>query len=335
MTTGSVRMAILGLALCAGIPLPASADLVLHYTFDKADDRLVYDSSPQGNDGIIHGATQISDGVFGDAMRFDGVDDYIRVPRSPSLEPDQLTVTAWLRVHQFPDSFALLVHKRNPSFNNNEDYDFQVWNGGGLRGVLANGLQSRLDSAIPLARDQWHHVAMVFSPPELRLYVDGRLAGASPHPYPLSHNSSCDLLICATDHAYYPMALFLNCDLDELQIFNTPLAPAQIEEMAAAGQAAKSTVAASPAAPAAAGASEMIGVARLLAQDGSTAVSWACIPGESYELLWSTNLIAGFTVIASDLVSPEDHMTFVHPQGDVPAGFYAIRRRRPPDGGGD
>lgn len=73
---------------------------------------------------------------------------------------------------------------------------------------------------------------------------------------------------------------------------------------------------------------ELLGVARSLAQDGSTAVTWACVPGETYELLWATNLMTGFTAIASDLVSSEDHMTFVHPLGDVPAGFYAIRIRR-------
>ena len=318
-------MTVWALGLCAR---PASGQEVLHYSFDQIDGSTVLDSSPCGNDGAIHGAVRIPDGVSGGAMRFDGVDDYVRVPRAASLEPDQLTVAAWIRVREFPETFAMIVHKRNPSFHNNEAYDLQVWPGGGLRGVLANGVQTRLDSALPLVLGRWHHVAMVFAPPELRIYVDGRLAGASPHPYPLSLNPASDLLIGATDHAYYPMALFLNCDLDELQIFNAPLPPARIAEMAAAGPAARETDP-SPALPTPLPVSgELLGVARSLAQDGSTAVTWACVPGETYELLWATNLMTGFTAIASDLVSSEDHMTFVHPLGDVPAGFYAIRIRR-------
>ena len=98
--------------------------------------------------------------------------------------------------------------------------------------------------------------------------------------------------------------------------------------LAAAGPAARETDP-SPALPTPLPVSgELLGVARSLAQDGSTAVTWACVPGETYELLWATNLMTGFTAIASDLVSSEDHMTFVHPLGDVPAGFYAIRIRR-------
>ena len=325
MKPWNFRMALLALGFFS---CPASGQLVLHYTFDRTDGQTVFDSSPLGNDGVIHGATRVPEGISGGAMRFDGVDDHVRVPRNASLEPDQLTVAVWIRVHEFPDHFALLVHKRNPSFHNNEAYDFQVWNGGGLRGVLANGVHTRLDSALPLVREQWHHVAMVFAPPELRLYVDGKLAGASPHPYPLSHNPASDLLIGATDHAYYPMDLYLNCDLDELQIFNAPLAPAQIEEMAASGRATGKTDPLPSALPTPRSSGELLGVARSLDQDGSTAVTWACVPGETYELLWATNLMTGFTTIASNLVSTEDHMTFVHPLGDVPAGFYAIRIQR-------
>lgn len=232
MKTSSVRMAILGLALCAVFPLSAAADLVLHYTFDKTDGKTVFDSSPQGNDGLVMGAVPVSSGVSGGAMRFDGVDDYIRVPRDPSLEPKEITVAAWVKVHRFRPNFGMLIHKRNGSINNNEDYDLQVWENGTIRSVIANGAQTRLDSSTRIDKSAWHHVAMTFSEPVLKLYVDGVFAGSQSHPYPLAHNPKSDLLIGGTDHATLPMDLFLNCDVDEVQIYDTALPAGEIAKLA-------------------------------------------------------------------------------------------------------
>ena len=228
----TVRLAMLGLALCAGLPLPASADLVLHYTFDKTDGKTVFDSSPYGNDGLVMGAVPVSAGVSGGAMRFDGVDDYIRVPRDPSLEPKEITVAAWVKVHRFRPDFGMLIHKRNGSVNNNEDYDLQVRENGTLRSVVANGAQTRLDSPTRIEAGAWHHVAMTFAEPVLKLYVDGVLAGVKSHPHPLAHNPKSDLLIGGTDHASLPMSLFLNCDVDEVQIYDTVLAASDIAKLA-------------------------------------------------------------------------------------------------------
>ena len=226
------RIALMGLALCATSPLSATAGLVLHYTFDKTDGKTVWDSSPQGNDGLVMGAVPVASGVSGGAMRFDGVDDYIRVPRDPSLEPKEITVAAWVKIHRFRPNFGMLLHKRNGSINNNEDYDLQVWENGTIRSVVANGAQTRLDSSTRIDKGTWHHVAMTFSEPVLTLYVDGVLAGKKNHPYPLAHNAKSDLLIGATDHANLPMDLFLNCDIDEVQIYDTALPAPDIAKLA-------------------------------------------------------------------------------------------------------
>ncbi len=229
-------LARLGLAAGLSLPCPAGAasagHLVLHYTFDKNSATTTYDSSPLGNHGLLVGATPVASGISGLAMRFDGVDDYIRVPRADSLEPKEITVAAWVEIHQFRPNFGMLVHKRNGSFNNNEDYDLQIWENGAVRSVLANGEQSRLDSSTRLGRGTWHHVAMTFSEPLMKLYIDGALVGVKTHSLPLAHNPKSDLLIGATDHAVYPMDLFLNCDLDELQIYNVALSEKEIAELA-------------------------------------------------------------------------------------------------------
>ena len=236
MKTSRSFLAMLGFAIGLSLPSPAGAasadSLVLHYTFDKNSATTTFDSSPLGNHGALVGATPVASGISGLAMRFDGVDDYIRVPRADSLEPKEITVAAWVEIHQFRPNFGLLVHKRNGSFNNNEDYDLQIWENGTVRSVLANGEQSRLDSSTRMDRGTWHHVAMTFSEPLMKLYIDGALVGVKTHSLPLAHNPKSDLLIGATDHAAYPMDLFLNCDLDELRIYNAALSEKEIAELA-------------------------------------------------------------------------------------------------------
>ncbi len=232
-TFAAILILSLLLPACANLRPCAepAGPLVLHYDFKKCTGASVFDSSGYGNHGILYGKPLLVRGLSGRALRFDGVDDYIRIPRNRSLEPGELTAAAWVKVNKFHPRFGLLIHKRNPSFHNNEAYDLQFWNNGTVRMVVANGDQSRLDSSARIDTGTWHHVAMVFSEPEMKLYLDGKLAGTKKHPRPLSHNPQSDLLIGATDHAQYPMDLFMACDLDDLRIFSSALSGSDVANL--------------------------------------------------------------------------------------------------------
>ena len=65
----------------------------------------------------------------------------------------------------------------------------------------------------------------------MRLYLDGALTAIKRHPLPLAHNPDSDLLIAATDHAEYPMALFLACDLNEVWLYSSALSDADIHAL--------------------------------------------------------------------------------------------------------
>ena len=47
---------------------------------DEGSGNIIYDSSGNGNNGTIYGATW-TDGISGTALTFNGVDDYVEVPR--------------------------------------------------------------------------------------------------------------------------------------------------------------------------------------------------------------------------------------------------------------
>ncbi len=73
------------------------SSLIGSWSFDEDDGPLAYDSSGYANDGIIEGADRIIEGISGNALLFDGVDDYIKVPHDDILNANgQITVEAWI-----------------------------------------------------------------------------------------------------------------------------------------------------------------------------------------------------------------------------------------------
>lgn len=212
-------------------PPVTGGDLVLHYSFNADDGIAADDLSEYGNHGQFVGAGLAPDGLGGQTATFDGVDDFLRVPSSASLMPAEMTIAGWVRFDSLPTEVAALVFKRNPNFSNNEAYALQINLQGGLRFVLGNGGQTRLDSPAMVV-GTWHHVAATFSQPAMRVYVDGVLAGTANHNYPLSHEAAADLLIGAADHRQYPLSSFAHGALDDVKIFSRALSAAEIETLA-------------------------------------------------------------------------------------------------------
>ena len=62
----------------AGVQAQSDEGLVAEWHFDEGAGSVVEDSSGNGNDGVIYGATWV-EGKFGKALSFDGVDDNLEV----------------------------------------------------------------------------------------------------------------------------------------------------------------------------------------------------------------------------------------------------------------
>ena len=77
--------------------LPIVRDgLVLEMHFNELNGSTVYDLSGNNNHGTIYGATRVQEG-FGRALLFDGVDDYVKINYSTSMNLQQaFTFSAWV-----------------------------------------------------------------------------------------------------------------------------------------------------------------------------------------------------------------------------------------------
>jgi len=102
----STVFVIVALALTVA---PTDAGLVGHWKFDEGAGATAYDSSGNGNDGTIHGA-EWDDGKYGEALHFNGADNYVEVPTSDSLEmDDKVTVSAWINWTDAGDSWLCVM----------------------------------------------------------------------------------------------------------------------------------------------------------------------------------------------------------------------------------
>jgi plastocyanin len=84
--------------------------LVGYWSFDQGNGTTAYDSSGNHNDGTIYGATW-TDGKFGKALSFDGINDSVVIPGSASLQiSDAITIAAWVKLEQVPaEAYGFII----------------------------------------------------------------------------------------------------------------------------------------------------------------------------------------------------------------------------------
>src|SRR5258706_16194343 len=76
---------------------PAGSGLVGYWKLDDALGITAADSSGSGNPGTLINGPLWTPGKVGTALSFDGVNDYVDLNNSPSLNPStQITLAAWI-----------------------------------------------------------------------------------------------------------------------------------------------------------------------------------------------------------------------------------------------
>ena len=95
-------------------PVEPNADgLVAWYEFDNDAN----DSSPNGHDGTENGMPFYAPGQVGQAMSFDGFDDYVDCGTNSSFNlTDGVTVACWIKVTTFDKSRLAIVTKADNSW---------------------------------------------------------------------------------------------------------------------------------------------------------------------------------------------------------------------------
>jgi hypothetical protein len=107
------------LLICSGQAHAVGIDehTVLLMCFDEGKGDVAVDFSSKKNDGAIHGPTWTKEGKFGNALEFDGSDDYVEVPNSESLNfKNQMTIEAWIKPKNWVNWLRVVAKGSYPNF---------------------------------------------------------------------------------------------------------------------------------------------------------------------------------------------------------------------------
>jgi hypothetical protein len=161
--------------ICAGAYADVNTGLVSAWLFD---DGTATDATGRNN-GIVHGATQAA-GKYGNCLSFDGVDDYVEIPDSPSLHlPEGLTVAAWINVNNSVNHAGICAKHIKIGWGANFSWRVATNTGTNLTwGRCTEGSEKYFatDGVLP-GTGEWVHVAMTCMSPDAptnqRAYVNG------------------------------------------------------------------------------------------------------------------------------------------------------------------
>ena len=162
----------------------ASADLILHWTFDEGSGTIAHDSSGNGRDGTVEGGPAWVAGKIGGALDFDGTDDRVVDETAGDYLNglEAITICVWIKSDLVgTDKGFVILEDPTGGDNRNMRYDAASWAWEGGTNLIKLALDSTGGHQAHEGSDntqttEWQHVTMVWSSGnELKLYIDGEL----------------------------------------------------------------------------------------------------------------------------------------------------------------
>jgi hypothetical protein len=147
--------------------------------FDEGSGTTAADSSGNGNTGYLEGATWTPSGRAGSALSFNGVNGYLSIPDSTSLDFDksQGTIEMWIKPTNPSDGeYQILMIDDQGSYDWTMEFNIQGDGDLFFYPWVDDGSWSNYNLVTnPLQAGEWNHVAVTwqYSTREVKTYVNG------------------------------------------------------------------------------------------------------------------------------------------------------------------
>jgi len=213
---------------------------IAHYKMDKGEGTTIYDSSGNGNNGTLTlgslgqtsaGSVKINantawyngrNGKQNYSLNFDGSDDKVSIPNISI--PNDFSISFWAIADSYPKAWNGVIS------NDYSPYQLTMeWNSNGyiILYTSSNGTSwtHTAQSASNLNTGTWYHIVGVKEGSTTKLYVDGKQSGNTGTGTNIYNSIFQDGFI-----GYYGTgANCFNGQIDDVQIYNYALTPAQIK----------------------------------------------------------------------------------------------------------
>jgi len=156
------------------IKIPRGCVLWLDLTEDTGN--IVYDHSGHGNNGKVYGAVLEKRLPF-IGRKFDGVDDYVEVPDSESLDITDYTVSLWVKWRGEGTSgknYWTLINRNSGGLGVDDPYHIYVTTSGVIEARVGT-VDSTVSSNVDIRDGKWYFVALTRKGTTVSIYINGEL----------------------------------------------------------------------------------------------------------------------------------------------------------------
>src|SRR4030042_5365970 len=200
--------------------------LVAWWSFESYNTTGIYDNSTYSNFGTFQGGlstSNITTGKYGNALEFDGVNDSIYIEDNEALNPDEITISAWIKAKEAGETQVIA------SKGANAGYRLFIYSDGT---VIWRDNESDVTSSYNVGShlNEWIHIVGVGSSTGLSIYINGQLNATGTTPY-TGPNVTMELEI-GTESVF---SEYFNGTIDEVMIWNRALTPEEINASFNAG----------------------------------------------------------------------------------------------------
>jgi hypothetical protein len=222
---------------CAGTPVPTG--LIGWWQAEGNAN----DETGANNGALINGTAFVT-GEVGQAFSFNGVNQFVRIPDSPALDPtNALSLEAWVYVTAYPGlDIVTIIGKEDPA--GVHQYQLTLWNTQGRwcfrPTIVVNGVGAYMAGNTAVQLGQWYHIATTYDGNSVKLYVNGNLDGNVPASGTVA-TSTQPLRIGGDETGW-----FFPGFVDEVSLYGRALFASEIQGIYAAGHAGKCTIPVAP-----------------------------------------------------------------------------------------
>ncbi len=151
--------------------LPGS---VLEMGFSEGNGTTVSDSSGSNNNGTISGAVWESNGKFGSALSFDGLNDLVTIADANSLDlTNNITLEAWVKPTTTSSNYRTIIMKERPSNATYTLYSNSNNNRPMGEHSKTSGAVVDIKGTTQLPANTWSHIAVTYNGAQFKFFLNG------------------------------------------------------------------------------------------------------------------------------------------------------------------
>lgn len=215
--------------------------LVGYWKLDEGSGTTTSDSSGNGNTGILMNGPQWVNGKYGKALDFNGVNNFVSIPDSPSLRVQSFSLAAWIymteRPYQHGSRHSAIINKMyfQISGTGTHGYKLQFDDPSSTNDNLvitigdenAQRYLVTYNSIDDLTLNQWHQVVGTWDGSRSSIYIDGQLKNSSStEAYTIVHDDTT--LALGTETTSGAKDVWFNGIIDEAMVFNRGLSAEEV-----------------------------------------------------------------------------------------------------------